>query len=101
ADWDPGRNPQFGINLLQPSLRIDYQIIPDITLTSLSAYSNYRTNSLLAADGTAFGDGAIAQHGSIDDYNEELRLSGKVDSFNWVVGGDIQRNQIRENLNID
>lgn len=101
ADWDPNRHPKFDINLLQPSLRVDYEIAPKITLTSLGAYSNYRTNSFLDVDGTIYDVGGIAQRGSIEDYNEELRLSGRGDTLNWVIGGDIQRNQIHENLNID
>jgi outer membrane receptor protein involved in Fe transport len=101
AEWDPARDPKFNTTLFQPSLRLDYDLTSKITLTSISAYSAYRTNSFLADDGTIFDVGGINQRGKIHDFNQEVRLSGRSKAFNWVIGGNLQRNKIGENLNID
>ena len=101
AEWNPAHEPKMQIEQVQPSLRIDYDITPRITLTSLSAYSDFRTNSYLDGDGTTFDIGGINQRGSIRDFNQELRLAGHTGAVHWVVGGNLQRSTVHENLNID
>lgn len=101
AEWAPDRDPRFNTTLFQPSLRIDYDITPTITLTSVTAYSDYKTDSYLAADGTIFDIGGINQRGTIRDFNQELRISGRSGPLNWVIGGNYQKNKIAEDLNIN
>ncbi|WP_068072429.1 TonB-dependent receptor [Novosphingobium lentum] len=107
ADWDPqgrfsGTNKKFQFDswFVQPFLRVDAELSDKVTLTSLSTYSHYNTNSLFDDDGTAFEIGEINQFGHIKEFSQELRLSGQSGIANWVVGANYQTNKIAENLNI-
>lgn len=100
ADWDPDKNFQYDTDFFQPSLRIDLDLTSNLTLTSVSAYSDYRTDSLIDPDGTSFEVGEIRQIGTIRDFNQEFRLSSDGDRFKWVVGANYQKNKIDEDLDI-
>ncbi len=98
TDWDPNtkfrRHDRFG----QASLRGDLDLAPDVTLTSISAYSYLRRNSLNDGDGTAGRDLVIRLSGHIKDFSQELRLSGN--SFDrrliWSFGGNYQHDSISD-----
>ena len=96
ADWDPGtdfrRHDWFG----QASLRGDLDVAPNVTLTSISAYSHLHRNSLNDGDGTAGRDLVIRLSGHINDFSQELRLSGSsLDRrLIWSVGGNYQRDKV-------
>ncbi len=107
ADWDPklrfsGNNKKFQYDswFVQPFLRLDADLSDTITLTSLSTYSRFETDSLIDVDGTSFEIGEIVQRGDIEEFNQELRLSGKSGPVNWVFGGNYQTNTINEEQDI-
>jgi outer membrane receptor protein involved in Fe transport len=107
ADWDPklpfsGNNKklQYDSWFAQPFLRLDFDMNDSMTLTSLSTYSRFSTDSLIDVDGTSYEIGEVNQVGDIKEFNQELRLSGKAGRVNWVVGGNYQKNTIDEVQNI-
>lgn len=101
ADW----NERFPLKrdnyLYQLALRVDQDLSDTVTLTSISAYSNYRQKQGLDADGTSLSVVALQVFGDIESYNQELRLAG---TFNgrgqWVVGANYEKSDaFEDNLN--
>jgi outer membrane receptor protein involved in Fe transport len=90
ADWDIGRNLKHNDGFEQVSLRTDYRLAPQITLTSITAYSYYRENYGLDRDGTTLLNAGVTANGRVREYDQELRLSGKTGPTNWVIGGNYQ-----------
>ncbi|KEQ53881.1 TonB-dependent receptor [Sphingobium chlorophenolicum] len=96
ADWDEGARLRRDDDFIQTSLRAELDITPDVTLTSISAYSHLRRDSLNDGDGTAALDLLNHLYGNIDDFSQELRLSGTaIDKrLNWSFGGNYQRSSV-------
>lgn len=73
------------------SLRMDYDLTDDITLTSLSSYQNFQRDSYLEGDGTIYQDYENNQQGYIETWYQELRIQGTFGGTgNWVVGGNYE-----------
>jgi outer membrane receptor protein involved in Fe transport len=102
AAWDsPAPYPlRIDSHFVQPFLRGDLELVHGLTLTSLTAYSVYTTDSFIDPDGTPFQLAEVRQDGDIHDFSQELRLSGKSDRMNWVVGGNYQTNTVNEDLTV-
>jgi iron complex outermembrane recepter protein len=102
AAWDsPEPYPlRIDSHFLQPFLRGDFELVHGLTLTSLTAYSDYTTDSFFDSDGTPYQLGEDRQYGDIHDFSQELRLSGKSDRMNWVVGGNYQSNTVNEHQTV-
>jgi iron complex outermembrane recepter protein len=102
AAWDsPAPYPlRIDSHFVQPFLRGDFDLVHGLTLTSLTAYSYYTTDSYVDSDGTPFQLGEDRQVGNIHDFSQEIRLSGKSDRMNWVVGGNYQTNTVNEDLTV-
>ena len=86
-----GRRPQRDDRFYQISLRGDVDLSAHLTLTSITAYSNYRTDSVQDFDGTPFATVDTNTTGYIRDFSQELRVSGKFDRFNFIVGGNYDK----------
>ncbi len=78
ADWDanPSQPLQRDQDFYQGSLRADFDLAQTLTLTSISAYSDYSAPSGTDVDGTSFNNIFNAQDTSIDSFSQELRLAG-------------------------
>lgn len=96
ADWDEGTRLRRDDDFIQTSLRAELDITPDVTLTSISAYSHLRRDSLNDGDGTPALDLLNHLYGNIDDFSQELRLSGTAidNRLNWSFGGNYQRSSV-------
>ncbi|MDR3509017.1 MAG: TonB-dependent receptor [Caulobacteraceae bacterium] len=91
ADWDPGQSFKRHDDFYQAALRIDWQLNDDLTLTSLTAYSNFRGQDPLDIDGSAFTNFAVKSHTSfLSSISQELRLSGTAGPVKWMLGGNYQ-----------
>jgi outer membrane receptor protein involved in Fe transport len=88
ADWTQGLLRPADNDYFQGTLRIDYDILDDLTLTSVSAYAHKTLNYAVDDDGTAAQVVDIPVFGSVRAVDEELRLSGKSEKWNWMIGGD-------------
>jgi iron complex outermembrane receptor protein len=78
------------------SLRGDYKISDAVTLTSITAYSKYRTDARQDFDGTNRAAADIWSEGRIETISQELRLSGSTDRLNWIVGGNYDKSKTQD-----
>ena len=99
ADWPDGYPLHSNDKFYQVSLRGDYAISPDISLTSLTSYEHISINKTTDATGTS-GAGPelnlFNQLGYIGTFGEELRLSGHEGPFIWVAGVNYQYSDISD-----
>lgn len=85
--YDNCRPADRNNDMTSASLRVDYDINDDITLTSLTSYSEFDRDTTLESDGTIYQDYESYQIGDIEAWFQELRLSGGIgDAGNWVFG---------------
>lgn len=75
------------------SLRGDYEITDSITFTSITAWSEYRTDARQDFDGTIFAAADIWSQGDIETISQELRLSGATDRLVWIVGANYDKSK--------
>ncbi|WP_162986906.1 TonB-dependent receptor [Sphingomonas paeninsulae] len=87
ADWSPEWPMRMHDRFFQTVVRADYEISPEITLTSLTGYQNLKTLKYSDSDATDIQNLDTRTSGKIESFNEELRLSGKTGPVNWVGGG--------------
>ncbi len=77
-------------NYLQVSLRGDFDMSDSVTFTSLTSVDRYREDYSYDRDGTSLRILDLLESlGSIDDFSQELRLTGVGDRLNWVLGTNI------------
>ncbi|MBN8816340.1 MAG: TonB-dependent receptor [Sphingomonas sp.] len=88
ADWstnlDRLKHDEFG----QLAGRIDWDLSDKITITSLTAYSHFKTRASNEYDATAVNIFSNTTGGKISSFSQELRLAGESDIVKWVVGGN-------------
>jgi len=102
ADWDPDQDFSRDNEFLQVSLRGDYDLSDNITLTSISSYQTFDQFAFQDADGTPARNLHIIPRGEIESFSQELRLSGTAnnDRLNWIVGGNYQDDKVEDNQQI-
>ncbi|MCK9504060.1 MAG: TonB-dependent receptor [Porticoccaceae bacterium] len=88
ADWDanPVRPLERDDQFFQPSLRIDYSLSDAITLTSITAYSDYEQDFNQDTDGANLQNFSLTNIGSIESLSQELRLTGDHGDLKWILG---------------
>src|SRR3546814_18640243 len=65
ADWSADAEPFRDDRMYNAALRTDYDVTDNLTLTSITSYSDYKRNSRAADDGTAVQDyDSVAHDGS-------------------------------------
>lgn len=101
ADWTPGL-PFRDNRLWQASLRSDIDLFGDVTLTSLTAYTDYKQRQRNEGDGLpAVTLDLLRDEGRIESFSQELRLSnGAASSFRWVVGGNYERSDVTQTIRL-
>ncbi len=83
-----GRRPKRDDRFYQLSLRADVGLSDVLTLTSITAYSKYKTDSVQDFDGTVFASVDTNTSGYIRDFAQELRIAAKLKRANIIVGGN-------------
>lgn len=86
-----GRRPRRDDRFYQISLRADIDLSDVLTLTSITAYSDYKTDSVQDFDGTVFASVDTNTSGSIRDFSQELRFSATLDRTTIIVGGNYNK----------
>lgn len=81
-------------NFIQAALRLDYELSDNVTLTSISAYSHYKTDSIQDYDGTSLNIADLHSKGKIDSFNQELRLAGTSGRLIWTIGGSYEYDKV-------
>jgi iron complex outermembrane recepter protein len=97
ADWSAD-NGMYGHRVLkQAALRGDWNFAPDVTLTSITAYTHFKEDGAMDQDGTALSDIDLQPYfGHIDSVSQELRIANadSHDRFRWVVGGNYSHDHV-------
>jgi outer membrane receptor protein involved in Fe transport len=93
ADWDVQHRP-FGDNrLLQGVFRVDYELVSNINLTSITNYADYDHHNATEGDGTSLvGLDLYNDVGKIKSFGQEIRLANTDSSarIKWVVGANYE-----------
>jgi outer membrane receptor protein involved in Fe transport len=85
ADWTPGLLSTDN-EYKQGTLRLDWNLTDEITLTSVTALATQDLDYGQDVDGTRAIAVDVPVFGSVDMFNQELRLAGKTDTLNWIIG---------------
>lgn len=104
ADWTTMRvdtNTPFPYDsdttLYQASLRIDYKLRDDMTVTSLTSYSHFSMAYGQDGDGTPFhANEVIDDDGRISSFFQELRVAGRQGTVNWLVGANYTHDDVKD-----
>ncbi len=96
ADWTPGIALAQDDNFIQSSLRADWDLKPDLTLTSISSYINYTGSQPTDASGTSYDDLNVDQRQKFDVYIQELRLAGRSGPLRWLGGVNYEHDNLNE-----
>lgn len=96
AEWTAGLPLRRDNSFYQASLRGDWTLAPNVTLTSITAFQHFKRNALTDADGLVATDLHIGLGGNIRSFTQELRLAGTGDRLNWIIGGNYQKDRIRD-----
>ncbi|MFW2828710.1 TonB-dependent receptor [Sphingomonas sp. ID0503] len=99
ADWTPGI-PYADNRMGQASLRGEVDITDAITLTSLTAYTDYKQRQGTEGDGLPIRTLELtADRGRIKSFSQELRLSnGGNQAFRWTVGANYEHSTVDQNV---
>ena len=95
ADWNRYQNFPRKNSFYQGVLRADYEVSDALTLTSLTSYSREHVNSYLS-DGTTLNNFNVTDVGTVKSLSEELRASGDVGPFHYLVGANYQHDTTDE-----
>lgn len=93
-------NPDFDLSkddsFWQFGARVDWDINEDLSLTSITSYSEFETTAGNEFDGTAAEIFAFVTGGDIESFSQEVRLSGSSNKVDWVVGANFTDNSTRD-----
>lgn len=97
ADWTPGygdygRDAKF----YQGSIRVDYDLTDDISFTSISSLQRLREDRLQDFDGVALENTLYDTNARINNFTQEVRVSGQTDAVNWIIGANYDRSSVYE-----
>lgn len=98
ADWTPSPRPHADNRLLQGSIRADWEVGHEITLTSISSYVDYRPKQGFETDGTALHvDDFYLDEGYIKSFSQELRAANSGSArLRWVLGANYEHSDVWE-----
>lgn len=92
TDWNPELRPNQDNRFWQTTLRADYDVTDDLTLTSLTGYSSLDFKNTTESDGTALNTFDIApDNGRLRSFTQELRISNGAHSrLRYTVGANYE-----------
>jgi outer membrane receptor protein involved in Fe transport len=83
--------PRKNNTYLNPTLRLDYDLGGDMTLTSLTEYQKFNRTAGIDGSGMQVQDYQSYQRGKITSVYEELRLAGKFKGKgSWLFGANFE-----------
>jgi iron complex outermembrane recepter protein len=100
ADWSLTNEPKADNPMGQVSLRGDYDVTNDVTLTSISSYIHYYQNERIEYGGTYTNANEFAPlRGHINSFIQELRLANAAtNSLRWLVGANYEHSDADDGL---
>jgi iron complex outermembrane receptor protein len=101
ADWDPDTRYRSNDSFFQSSLRGDYKLLEHLTLTSITAYSNFDQHAPIDADGTAVEDFNLILNTHVRSLSQELRMTGTSSAgrIRWMLGGNYADDRTSDDQN--
>ena len=98
ADWDPNTNFRRDDSFHQFSLRGDWDMNDAITLTSITAWSDFKQHAPIDSDGTGLDNFLLTIRAAIQSFSQELRLAGATPDkrLRWMVGASYQDDKTRD-----
>ena len=101
ADWtntdQPLRRDDY---FVQGSVRADYELTDNISLTSITALGSYKTDSFQDFDGSALAIADVNTYGHMNSVSQELRLSGTTPRLKWIVGANYSRDKASDKCRV-
>lgn len=101
ADWNAALDGKLKRNdwFYQVGLHGDIDLSDAVTLSSITTWSDYKTDAKDDPDGVNFPNLQIYKSGKLQSLSQELRLLGRMldNRLRWMVGGSYQYNNTREN----
>lgn len=97
ADWTPG--VPFGNNrMLQGSLRTELELTDSLTLTSITAYADYKQDQGVEGEGLPISVQDQTQStGRIKTFSQEIRIdNGGSGPFRWVLGANYEHSKTQQ-----
>lgn len=97
AEWYHGVDPRLDQTYYQASIRTDFTVSDNLTLTWLGAVDHYRQDDILVTSGRQ-QPSYYGTHGRITSTTQELRASGKLfeDRLDYVLGATYAYARSRE-----
>ena len=98
ADWtNTDRALRRDDYFVQGSVRADYELTDDVSLTSITALGRYKTNSFQDFDGSPLAIADVNTYGHMNSFSQELRLSGTTTRLKWILGANYSRDKASDN----
>ncbi len=97
AEWDQDRDLGRDDKFYQVTLRADFDLSDSITLTSITSFSDYEEDYAMDRDATRLINAGIASNGTVETFNQELRLAGSSESVEWLLGANYASNDVQSN----
>jgi len=103
ADWDANPlNPlRRDDNFLQASIRTDYALNTNLSLTSITSWSRFNQEFGQDVDGTDIQNFSLFNKGYTRSFSQELRLAGDYDGLKFLVGGNYDRHKANDTTSYD
>ncbi|WP_231639048.1 TonB-dependent receptor [Sphingomonas profundi] len=102
SDFTPGYT-RADNRMWQASLRGDLDLTDDVTLTSISAYLDYKQDQADEGDGLPISTLDLpSDQGRIKTVSQEVRLTnGSANRLRWVIGGNYEHSRIDQEILVD
>lgn len=102
TDWTPGLEFVRDNKFRQANVRMDYELSSDLTLTSLTSYSEYRGDEFTDLDGSALRNIDVRRFGKINTFYQELRIASDLSgNGNLVAGVTYEKDKTEESDFVD
>lgn len=88
ADWTPGFSRHNHNNYYQFIANNSFDLTDAISVTSISALAKQTLDYTTDLDATPAHALDQVNAGSVRSFNQEIRLAGKADAINWMVGAN-------------
>jgi iron complex outermembrane recepter protein len=95
AEWNPELGMDRDDSFYQFTLRADVTLSDSMTLTSITAYSEYDEDYTMDRDATQLINAGIHTEGTVDSFNQELRLAGESETLQWLLGVNYASNDVK------
>lgn len=94
ADWNPEEDYARSNEFYQANLRLDYDLSDQLTITSLTSFSQTDINQYIDLDGTALQNNAQRAIGDITTISQEIRIAGQFSRGQFVLGATYAHDKV-------